>query len=99
MMGNLFFSMLFLLLSLISKGAYTYSVEHAPTSGAHYARCYEDISGQLLLVVYGDDDEMLAAYDRTGVSVRSSKSQIESCVSLTKRQFRRELRYRRLLAP
>lgn len=96
-MGNLFLSLLFLLGAWVVKGVQTFSVEHAPTLGSSYARCREDLSGQLALVVFGDNGEVLAAYDSTGVSFGSSSAQLESCASLTKRQFRRELRYRRLL--
>lgn len=98
MMGNLFLSLLFLLGAWVVKGVQTFSVEHAPTIGASYARCREDISGQLALVVYGNDGEVLAAYDSAGVSL-GPYTQLESCAYLTERQFRRELRYRRLLAP
>lgn len=95
-MGNLFLSLLFLLGAWVVKGIQTFSVEHAPTLGASYGRCREDLSGQNLLVVYGDHGEVLAAYDSAGVSL-GPYPQLESCASLTKRQFRRELRYRRLL--
>ncbi len=97
MMGSLFFSLTFLLSAWFVKGVQTFSVEHEPTIGASYARCREDISGQLALVVYGDDGEVLAAYDSAGVSF-GPFPQLESCASLTQRQFRRELRYRRLLS-
>ena len=60
MMGSLFFSLTFLLSAWFVKGVQTFSVEHEPTIGASYARCREDISGQLALVVYGDDGEVLA---------------------------------------
>lgn len=96
MMGNLFLSLLLLLSSWVAKGVQTYSVEHAPTIGASYGRCREDVSGQLALVVYGNDGEVSAAYDSAGVSF-GPPTRIESCAYLTKRQFRRELRYRRLL--
>lgn len=96
MIGNLLLSLLFFLGAWFTKGVQTFSVEHAPTIGASYARCKEDVSGQLALVVFGNDGEVLAAYDSMGVSL-GQHTQLELCASLTKRQFRRELRYRRLL--